>query len=81
MKYTIQDPQSNCFISNETTTIDNIWYSIGNKKTIKYFDDLIEAKLYLHEISIASEKDWARYGWLYEAKGHTKPKWNIYEMD
>lgn len=92
-KYMIKDLYSDrdisYFVSDTTTSLEDIWTSgeFKDKKCKanedfkpKIFTDLKEAKRYLKEVKRGSAKDWKENGWSYKMYGKSKPEWDIYEF-
>ncbi len=90
MKYIIQDlyHSRDCiqFLNNETTDLENLWYTMWPKKKEKdsefrpmIFDDMKEAKRYLTEVKRRAKIDWSENAYIHKMYGYNKPEWDIYE--
>lgn len=90
MSYIIQDlyhsRDSIQFLNNETTDLENLWYTMWPKKKEKdsefqpkIFEDLKEAKRYLTEVKRRAKIDWSENAHIHKMYGYNKPEWDIYE--
>ena len=92
-KYIIKDLYSDndihYFVSDSTTSLEDIWISgyFKDKKRNtdnfqpKIFTDLKDAKRYLKEVKRGRDKDWKENGWSYKIYGKSKPQWDIYDYE
>lgn len=93
-KYVIKDLYSDreihYFISDSTTSLEDIWTSgyfkdkDRNKNQEDYnkpkiFTDIKEAKRYLKEAKRLSNVDWKENGYIHKQYGKSKPQWDIYD--
>lgn len=92
MKYIIQDlyHSRDCiqFLNNETSNLENLWYTMWPKKKEKdndfrpmIFDDIKEAKRYLTEVKRHAKIDWSENAHIHKMYGYNKPEWDIYEYN
>lgn len=90
MKYIIQDlyhlRDSIQFLNEETTGLENLWYTMWPKKKEKdedykplIFEDIKVAKRYLIEVKRRAKIDWAENAHIHKMYGFKKPEWDIYE--
>lgn len=91
-KYVIKDLYSDrdisYFVSDSTTSLEDIWksghFKDKNRKPNedfkpKVFYDLKEAKRYLKEVKRLSNQEWKENGWINKIHGKSKSQWDIYE--
>lgn len=75
------------YLSNESTGLEDLWYSYWPKSTSKdseefhpmIFEDKKTAKRYLTEIKRIERLDWSENSHIRQLYGARKPQWDIYE--
>jgi hypothetical protein len=86
IKDNYHDNEMFLYISDDTTSLEDIWQKLWMKKepkdsryTPKLFDDIKEAKRYLKEIKRKSTIEWKENEHLYRVYGKNKYQWDVYE--
>lgn len=86
IKDLFHDDEMEVYLSNQTTSVEDIWHSYWLKKTPKderykpkVFDNLKEVKRYLKEVRRKAKIEWEVNGHMLKTYGKRKYEWDIYE--
>lgn len=88
LKDLIHDKEFALYLSNESTSLEDLWHSLWPKKLPydekykpKVFDDIKEAKRYLKEVRRKFKKEWEENSHVLKIYGKRKYDWDIYEYN